>query len=73
MGYKHVSCISVNDEVVHGVPMQIKLLKDGDLVKVDVCASLEGYCADMARCFFVGEVVRCKLKKLVDVAQQCFE
>lgn len=54
MGYKHVSCISVNDEVVHGVPSGIKL-KHGDLVKIDVCASFSGYCADMARCFFIGE------------------
>lgn len=53
-GYKHVSCISVNDEVVHGVPHESNKLKDGDLVKVDVCASWQGYCADMARCFFVG-------------------
>ena len=54
-GYKHVSCISVNDEVVHGVPRADRILKDGDLVKVDVCASFDGYCADMARAFFVGK------------------
>ena len=53
MGYKHVSCISVNDEVVHGVPSKQMKLSSGDLVKVDVCASLNGYCADMARWFFV--------------------
>ena len=52
MAYKHVCCVSVNDEVVHGVPSEIKVLKAGDLVKVDVCASYKGYCADMARCFF---------------------
>jgi methionyl aminopeptidase len=54
MGYKHSSCISVNDEVVHGVPEATKKIKQGDLVKIDVCASFNGYCADMARCFFVG-------------------
>lgn len=52
--YKHVSCISLNDEVVHGVPSKTKILRDGDLVKIDVCASWRGYCADMARCFVVG-------------------
>ncbi|MEX0672254.1 MAG: type I methionyl aminopeptidase [Candidatus Babeliales bacterium] len=55
-GYRHVSCISLNDEVVHGVPCEQKILKKGDLVKIDVCASWNGYCADMARCFFVGSV-----------------
>ncbi len=53
-GYNHVSCISVNDEVVHGVPSASRIVKKGDLVKVDVCASHEGYCADMARAFFIG-------------------
>jgi len=54
-GYRHVSCISVNDEVVHGVPSQNRLIQEGDLVKIDVCAALQGYCADMARCYVVGE------------------
>lgn len=67
-GYPNVSCISVNDEVVHGIPNQKKLLKSGDLVKIDVCASWKGYCADMARCYFVGNVSD-EIKKLVDVTQ----
>lgn len=67
-GYANVSCISVNDEVVHGVPSQAKILKNGDLVKIDVCASWKGYCADMARCFFVGDVSQ-DIKKMVEVAQ----
>lgn len=53
-GYKHVSCISVNDVVVHGIPKASEVLRNGDLVKVDVCASHDGYCADMARAYFVG-------------------
>ena len=69
MGYRHVSCISVNDEVVHGVPSASKLLQLGDLVKIDVCASWNGYCADMARSFFVGQPSE-QAKKLVEVAQQ---
>jgi len=68
MGYQHVSCISVNDEVVHGVPTKEKILKDGDLVKIDICASWKGYCADMARCFFVGDVSE-TIQQLVAVAQ----
>lgn len=52
-GYKYASCISVNDTVVHGVPQAEAKLKAGDLVKVDVCAAWNGYCADMARAYFI--------------------
>jgi methionyl aminopeptidase len=69
MGYKHVCCISINDEVVHGVPRAASVLKSGDLVKIDICASWNGYCADMARSFFVGEP-SAEAKKLVEVAKQ---
>lgn len=72
MGYKHVSCISVNDEVVHGIPSKEKKLKSGDLVTVDVCASWQGYCADMARCFFVGKGAP-EMEKLAQVAQQSLD
>jgi len=72
MGYRHVSCISVNDIVVHGVPRADCILKLGDLVKIDVCASWNGYCADMARSFFVGQPSEIA-KKLVDVAQQALK
>lgn len=67
-GYKFVSCISVNDEVVHGMPSRTKILKDGDLVKVDVCVSFKGYCADMARSYSVGAPSNL-VKKLVEVSQ----
>jgi methionyl aminopeptidase len=72
MGYQHVTCISINDEVVHGVPKKEKVIKSGDLVKIDICASWKTYCADMARCFFVGKVSD-KIKKLVAVAQQSLD
>ena len=71
-GYRHVSCISVNDTVVHGVPQADCFLKLGDLVKVDVCASWNGYCADMARSFFVGQPSELA-QKLVDVAHQALK
>jgi methionyl aminopeptidase len=72
MGYRHVSCISVNDEVVHGVPLQTRLLQRGDLVKIDVCASWNGFCADMARSFFVEQSSE-QAKKLVAVAQRALQ
>lgn len=68
-GYRHVSCISLNDEVVHGVPRADKLIQAGDLVKIDVCAAWNGYCADMARCFFVNDAqVSTQIRQLVTVA-----
>jgi methionyl aminopeptidase len=68
MGYQHVSCISVNDEVVHGVPSD-RVLQEGDVVTVDVCASFKGYCADMARMFFIGKVNN-DIKKFAQVAER---
>lgn len=49
------SCISLNDEVVHGIPDD-RIIKDGDLVKVDIGVSYNGYIADAARTFVVGSV-----------------
>jgi methionyl aminopeptidase len=56
MGYRHVACISLNDEVVHGIPSARKILKCGDIVKIDVCAAHQGYFADMARTFLIEPV-----------------
>lgn len=71
-GYRHASCISVNDEVVHGIPTTKKVLKKGDLVKIDVCASYKGYCVDMTRMVFVGEVAD-SVKKIAAVAQSALD
>lgn len=71
-GYRHVSCISVNDVVVHGIPSSLPL-QNGDLVKIDVCASYKGYCADMARCFVVGGKPSKEVAELITVAQQALD
>lgn len=71
-GYKHVSCVSLNDVIVHGVPSESVILKEGDLVKVDLCASWQGYCADSARCFFIG-VGSVEGQQLVKVAEQSLD
>lgn len=71
-GYKHVSCISLNDVVVHGVPRADLIVKEGDLVKVDVCAALNGYSADMARAYFIGRPSE-NANKLVAVAQNALQ
>lgn len=55
-GYEHTTCISINCEVVHGVPSRRRRLHDGDLVSIDVGLVRDGYCADMAVTVPVGEV-----------------
>ena len=71
MGYPCASCISVNDVIVHGIPSKDIILKNGDIVSVDIVASYKGYCGDATRTFCVGEVDDLK-KKLVRVTKECF-
>lgn len=71
-GYRHASCISVNEAVVHGVPSTDIVVKDGDLVKIDVCASWQGYCADMARSFIIG-VGTDRMQQLVAVGKRALD
>jgi len=74
MGYQHVSCISVNQVVVHGIPSSRVVLQQGDLVKVDVCAAWKGYCADMARAYLVDlAVASVEMKKFMDTAQKALQ
>lgn len=48
-GFPRYSCISINDELVHGVPKKTVIIKEKDFVKVDICASYNGFCADACR------------------------
>jgi methionyl aminopeptidase len=50
------ACISINEEVVHGIPDKKRILKDGDIVSVDVGSTYKGYCSDAARTYAVGEI-----------------
>ena len=50
------ACISVNDEVIHGIPSDTVILKEGDIVKIDVGARYRGYNGDSARTYPVGKV-----------------
>src|ERR1700716_177358 len=70
-GYPGHICISVNDEVVHGIPGPRKL-KRGDLVKVDVAARYRGYVADSTHCFAVGGLgtLTPRARELVQVTQE---
>ncbi len=51
-------CISLNDEVVHGIPSEEKIIQDGDLVKIDAGLIYKGYHSDAARTYAVGEISR---------------
>lgn len=54
--YQHNTCISVNNEVVHGVPSKKRVLQEGDIVSLDLDASIDGWCADAALTVPVGTV-----------------
>jgi len=71
-GYRFATCISLNDVVVHGIPSKEVILKSGDFVKIDVVGSYKGYCADLARYFFVGNV-NPVAQRMADTAQQALD
>lgn len=70
--YAHTLCISVNDEVVHGIPRKNKILKDGDIVGLDLGLAHEGLITDSARTVPVGEVSE-KAQKLLEVTKGALE
>ncbi len=69
-GYPGHVCISVNDEVIHGIPGK-RRLAEGDIVSVDVGACIDGYHGDAARTFAVGEISD-EAKKLIEVTEASF-
>lgn len=71
-GYPKSVCVSVNDEVCHGIPSKDRILKDGDIVNVDATTKLNGYFADASRMFMIGNVKE-KDRKLVQVTKECLE
>ena len=68
-GFPKSVCTSINNEVCHGIPSEDIILKDGDIVNVDVSTNLNGYYSDSSRMFCIGEVSEDK-KRLVEVAKQ---
>lgn len=71
-GFPKSVCISINDEVCHGIPSPDRILKDGDIVNVDATTNLNGYFADASRMFLIGNVSE-ENKKLVQVTKECLE
>lgn len=70
-GFPAAACISVNDEVVHGIPSPKRVLHEGDIVGIDVGVCLHGYHTDAARTFAVG-AVSAEAKRLMEVTRQSF-
>ncbi len=70
-GYPASICASVDEMVVHGIPSDNIVIKDGQIVSIDVGVILNGWQGDAARTFMVGEVSEQK-KKLVKVTEECF-
>ena len=70
-GFPGSACISINDEVIHGIPSDKVILKEGDIVKIDVGARYRGYNGDSARTFAVGKVSEEALK-LISVTEGSF-
>ena len=70
-GFPGSACISINDEVIHGIPAKDKILQEGDIVKIDVGAFYKGYHGDSARTFPVGKV-SAEAERLIAVTKQSF-
>lgn len=70
-GYPASICASVNSMVVHGIPSHDIVLKEGDIISIDVGAELNGYQGDAARTFAVGKISDDKAR-LVKVTEECF-
>lgn len=70
-GYPASICVSVNDEVVHGIPSKERIIREGDIVSVDAGVIYKGYHSDAARTHAVGEITP-EARRLVDVTKQSF-
>ena len=70
-GFPGSICASVNDEVVHGIPSKHRVLKEGDIISIDMGAILDGWHSDAARTFAVGQISD-EAQKLIDVTRECF-
>ena len=70
-GYPASVCVSVNDEVVHGIPNKHRILQDGDIVSLDAGLIYKGYHSDAARTYAVGNISK-EAQQLIDVTRQSF-
>ena len=69
--YPASACISINDEVIHGIPSSKRIIQDGDIVSIDLVSLKNGFHGDAARTYLVGNVSK-DAKRLVEVTKQAF-
>lgn len=67
-GFPAAACISVNDVVIHGIPSEHIVLREGDIVSIDICATYEGYVGDTAATFAVGSISP-EARRLMEVTE----
>lgn len=70
-GFPASICISINDEVVHGIPSKDRIIQNGDIVSLDCGVIYKGYHSDAARTIGVGEITK-EAQKLIEVTEQSF-
>ena len=70
-GFPGSACISINDAVIHGIPSKKRILQEGDIVKVDVGAFINGFHGDAARTFAVGKIAE-NAARLIEATKESF-
>ncbi len=70
-GFPAAACVSVNAEIVHGIPSKTRILSEGDIVSVDTGATYKGYVSDAARTYPVGKISK-EAQQLIDVTRESF-
>ncbi|MBQ3465711.1 MAG: type I methionyl aminopeptidase [Firmicutes bacterium] len=70
-GFPASACVSINEEVVHGIPDKKRILREGDIVSVDVGSTYKGYVSDAARTYAVGEISE-EAKHLIEATRDSF-
>ena len=70
-GFPASACVSINEEVVHGIPDKNRIIQSGDIVSVDVGSTYKGYVSDAARTYPVGEV-SAEARKLIEATEASF-
>lgn len=70
-GYPASICVSINDEVVHGIPSKKRIIREGDIVSLDAGVIYKGFHSDAARTLAVGEITE-EAKRLIEVTKQSF-
>lgn len=69
--YPAAICASINDEVIHGIPSKKTIIKDGDIVSIDLVVYKNGFNGDAARTYIVGSASK-EVQRLIDVTKQAF-